>query len=158
MPRKPKKILLKGTGPHLQKEADVAVDIFPGMLAEKDANGEIKPHSSAGGNCVPYIVKEQGYIGNGIDDAYAVGDRATYIIPGKGEEVYAFLAAGENVDPTDVLESAGNGALQAHTPQNVDEGGANTFTINLNAVKFKPVEAVDNSGGVERVRIKVEVI
>lgn len=153
----PNKITLKQYV-EAQKEAPAAIEVTPGELLEETSAGEVQPHSTAGGNCVPLIAKVEGYIGKNIDETYAAGDQVRYEAGHTGEEYHMFLAAGENVSQGDLLESAGNGAFQAHTPQSVDEGGTATYTIYQNAARFKAAESVDNSGGAEAVRIKVEVI
>ena len=119
-------------------------DITPGMLCELSGVDTIRPHSAAAGIPAPLIVAtEASEVGLGIDDAYAVdGEEVNYAIVQQGEWFYGLLAAGEDIAANDILESAGDGTLQADTSGD----------------KFRALEAVDNSAGYEPVRIKVEVL
>lgn len=119
-------------------------DITPGMLCELPTVDTIQPHSSAAGVPAPLIVAvEAAEVGRGIDDDYAVdGEEVNYAIVDSGEWFYGLLAAGEDISANDLLESAGDGTLQADTTGD----------------KFRALEAVDNSAGYEAVRIKVEVL
>jgi hypothetical protein len=119
-------------------------DITPGMLCELPTVDTIRPHSSAAGIPAPLIVAtEATEVGRGIEDAYAVdGEEVNYAIVQQGEWFYGLLAAGEDIAANDLLESAGDGTLQADTSGD----------------KFRALEAVDNSAGYEAVRIKVEVL
>lgn len=138
-----------------QKEAPAAAVITPGELLEETSAGKVQPHSSAGGNCVPLIPKAEDYIGNNIDESYSADDQVRYEVGYPGEEYYMFLAAGENVAEGDLLESNGAGAFQAHT---LPTASGDSSDIYVDAARFKAAEVVDNSGGAEPIRIKVEVV
>ena len=120
------------------------VDITPGMLCQLSGVDTIRPHNSAAGIPAPLIVAvEAPEVGRGIDDAYTVdGEEVNYAHVDSGEWFYGLLAAGEDIAANDILESAGDGTLQADTSGD----------------KFRALEAVDNSAGYEAVRIKVEVL
>lgn len=149
-------ILIKGD-PQKQEEKCAAI-VTPGELLTFNASGLLIPHGTAGGNPNPTMVAmEQEIIGNGIDTDYASGDTVQYLIPKPGDVLYMFLADGENIDKGDPVESDGNGDLQEHTPQAVDEGGAATYTIYANAVLGYAEEDLDNSAGGARARIKVRI-
>ena len=127
-----------------QKEAAAAGAIIPGYLVELKADGELQAHSTAAGDINGlYVAKAEDYIGNTIDEEYSAGDQVRYEVGHNGEEYNMLLAAGESVTKEDLLESAGDGTLQADTGS---------------AARLKAVEVVDNSGGSEPTRIKVEVI
>jgi len=127
-----------------QKEAAAAGAIIPGYLVELKADGELQAHSTGAGDINSlYIAKADDYIGKGIDEDYASGDQVRYEVGHNGEEYNMLLAVGESVTKDDLLESAGDGTLQADTGS---------------AARLKAAETVDNSGGSEAVRIKVEVI
>lgn len=130
--------------------------ITPGQLVEITSGDEIQEHSTAGGNAQPAFARAEEYAGGSIDDDYAVGDTVPYYVGRTGDRFYAFLADGEDVDIGDLLESDGNGDLQAHTPQAVDESGSATYTIYGQAARFKALEAKAPSGS--NTRIKIEVI
>lgn len=152
----PNKTKLKGSP--IRKEGKAGGAITPGHLVDYDVNGDIVVHASAGQNAVPTFAAEQDYIGGDIEKAYASSDQVAYNFYKQGEEVYAFLAASENVAKGSLLESAGDGSLQVHSPQAVDEGGTATYTVYNNAVVGRALEDVDNSAGGSAVRIKVEVL
>jgi len=135
----------------VEDEADAAAAITPGMLVEYDANGDVQPHSNAANQDgtrplfadLPFDpFKEK-------SDDYAAGERVSlgYVEP--GVETDALLAAGENVDPTTPLVSAGDGTLRA-----LDTAGGD----DPDAVIAYPTESVDNGGGAEAVRCGVEVV
>lgn len=153
----PKTVLLKGDP--IGKEAISASGsaITPGQLIELTSGDEVQEHSTAGGNAQPIIARAEEYAGGSIDDDYAVGDTVPFYVGRSGDEFYAFLADGEDVSIGDYLESDGNGDLQAHTPQAVDEGGTATYTIYGEAIVFKALEALNNTSGTPS-RIKVEVV
>jgi len=146
---KPKTVLLKGSP--LRKEAEAGAPITPGMLLKFGANDTVVPHDVAGGNARKAFALEWDPAKE-IDDPYAVGDQVMYAIFRPGEEVYALLAAGENVSKGDALESAGDGSLRKHTPPTV--GGE---AVNIAAIVGFALETVNNSGGTGPVRIRVEV-
>lgn len=151
----PKNIVLKGDP--IRKERIANEALTPGELLDIDADSELIPHGTAGGNATPLFCVEAEQIGEGIDDDYSAGDQTQYVVGRPGDEIYAFLKAGENVADGDELESDGAGALQAHTPQAVDEGGTATYTIYARGIVARAIEDKDNSAGTARVRIKVEV-
>lgn len=121
------------------EEIVAAGAILPGMLIEEGASGVIA-HNSAGENILPMFALEDELQGNGIDDAYASGDLVSVWIPGRGDQVYAILADGENVAVGDLLESNGAGYLQKHTA-----GSAGVVEYPLAVVGYA-TEALDLSG------------
>lgn len=151
----PKTIILKGDP--LRDEGVAAEAITPGEILAWDATPELIPHGSAGGNWLGLIAVEEDFVGDDIDTDYATSDTVQVAYPRRGDVVYAFLAAGENVSKGDPLESDGAGALQAHTPQAVDEGGAATYTIYADGIVGYAEEDKNNSGGSVRVRVKVRI-
>ncbi len=138
----PKTVLLSGDP--LCREAISATGsaIDPGMIIEITTDGEAQEHSTAGGNAAALFAREEDYAGGSISDTYAVGDNVPYMANRPGDQVYAFLATGNDASVGDFLESDGNGALQVSTSQ---------------AVVCKAVEALNNTSG-SNSRIKVEVV
>ncbi|MCB0092370.1 MAG: hypothetical protein KDE54_30985 [Caldilineaceae bacterium] len=130
--------------------------IFDDMLASATvtpgeflaiSSGALIPHGTAAGTNVLRLVAVQPWAKTvagtkGIDTTYASGDRVRYVMPQRGDSVYAFLEAGANVAKGAPLESGAAGNLQASTTGDV-----------LAYAK----EAVNNSGGGTRVRIRVWV-
>lgn len=142
-------ILIKGDP--IQKEGNAAETITPGELITFDGSGDIIPHGSAGENAQPRFAKEEDYGGQSIDTDYAAGERVPYYVNRKGDEVQAFLAAGQNVAKDTPLVSDGSGGLTAYTAPTAVED------VYPNAIVAYAAEAKDNSGSAERARIKVEV-
>jgi hypothetical protein len=139
----PKKIFLKG-GPMGKEGLAGAAGILPGMLVERAAGGTVVVHATAGGPALPAFARPNEVIGNGIDVAYNDEDTVLYGVASSGHEVYAVVAASAPAIGDGVyLESAGDGTLAA---------------VTTGTAVAKALEAVDNSGGAESARIKVEVL
>jgi hypothetical protein len=123
-------------------------DITPGMILEFAGTTvlTIQPHSNASAIPSPKLVADVApwRLGQGIDDDYDEDGELVqvhHLLP--GDQFYALLAAGENVDSyADRLGSDGAGALQVAT----------TYAF------LRPLELVDNSAGYVSVRIRVEVL
>lgn len=134
----------------------VSKSILPGMLIERTTadtppDGDWQPHSTAGGFAEAAVALELGFVadipfqtfsGGTIDDAYAAADLVRMHLCQPGDEMYMLLAASATaVVLTDFLESAGDGTLRKAS--------------STNQRLFKPLEAVDNSAGAARARIRV---
>jgi len=152
-------ILLKGDP--IAKEYPLATskDITPGMLCEITSTGYIQAHSTAGGNASPLFAQQQfSDPEKDIDDAYTVDAEQVHgILCRPGDEVYAWLADGQNVARSALLESNGAGALRAHTPPVISEDASGTDVF-MRAPVVRAIEAVNNSAGGAIARIKVEVL
>ena len=137
----------------INNEYNAASAITPGELIEVNSSGKVQAHSSAGENVLPMFAFEGELQGRAIDDDYDADDPVQCWIPRTGDEVYAFLADGENASEGDFLESDGAGALQVHTPD-----GSST-TIYSNQIVGVALEDLDISGSSgTRQRIKVRII
>lgn len=131
------------------KEGVAGAAITPGHLIEFDGSGQLQPHATAGGVARKAFAHELAAAGQSIDTAYVVGGTVKYGVHRSGDEVYAFLDAGEEVSQGDPLQSAGNGALEAlESPGEESAGGS--------LVAFA-AEDLDNSGGASPVRLRAEV-
>lgn len=142
-----------------QKEENAGATVTPGELLEYAADGDVQPHSTVpatdtDGSAQPRFA-DRGFGNDGVDDDYSAGERVKTVIGRRGDEINAFLAAGENVSKGDALESAGNGALQAHTGSD-DADSTSTQTYYDGAIVAYAAEDVDNSGGGSPVRIDAE--
>jgi hypothetical protein len=127
--------------------------ITPGMLVET-VNGEVRPHSTQGGNADRLFAVE----GLNIDpDSKTMGDidvdydddnGAVKVARCKGGElIYALLGAGQSVSIDGLLQSASDGYLMAYaTPTNLP----------LRPVA-RATETVNNAAGTSPARIKVRV-
>ncbi len=153
----PNRIILKGSPIYKERPLKASVDITPGMLCDYDG-ADVKPHATAGGNASPIFAVENEIIGDDIDTAYTSdGETVKLAFCNPGAEVYAWLETGNNVSIGDLLESNGAGALQKHTAQAVNEGGAATYTIYARGPVARAIEAQNNTSGANA-RIKVEVL
>jgi len=119
----PDTIIIQAKDPH-RKEELASAAITPGELLEfvpsgggADA-GQLRAHATAGGFAVPMFALEEGYVGGGIDDDYADGDRVTYGVFTTGDVVYGFLASGEDAGKGEPLESAASGYLRVSQTSN----------------------------------------
>lgn len=138
----PKTIDLYGKG--IQNEAAALGAITPGMLIERGTNG-VQAHSTAGGPATPAFAVEYDLTGGTIDDDYAAGDQVIYRTFAPGSAVYALVAAGAAaIAGNALLQSAGDGTMLTAATDDVAVAQA--------------LEAVDNSGGSEVARIKIEII
>lgn len=164
----PNKVLLHGRDDDTRfGEANAA--ITPGELIERtgtnasgaDSNGLFQPHSSVpstdtDGSSISRFAVDYSGTGRDLDQDYQDGDDMEYRVGLTGDEIYAFLDAGESVTEDQSLESAGNGALQAHTGAD-DADTTATQTYYDGAIVGYATEAVDNSGGTGPVRLKIVV-
>lgn len=103
------KIVLIGMGRH--EEAVAAGAITPGHLIKLDSAGKVVVHASEGQYAERLFAKEDALQGNTKDTAYASGDVVSYHVAVPGDEIFAYIKAGENVAIGDQLISAGDGTL-----------------------------------------------
>lgn len=122
--------------------------IIPGMLIELMTTNKVRAHATAEGNALPMFALEDELQGKGIDDNYSALDPVQIWIPQRGEEVYAILADGYDVDISDWLASNGNGYLREHTAETESWGvsEAGEVTVNPLQIVAQALEAVDSSG------------
>lgn len=150
----PKTIVLRGQP--IRKEGLAGDVIVPGMLLGFDGSGDLIPHGVAGGNAAPAFADVSDFLGRTIDRPHfpedelndRPADQVLYVVAAPGDEIYAFLAVGQNVAKGAFLESDGNGALRAFSNQ------ANQFA----AIVCRALEAANNSAGRAAARIRVEVM
>jgi len=146
-----KTIWLKGDG--LVKEANAGGAITPGHLVFIATDGDVEVHGTAAVNAIPAFALEADFIGKGIDVAYAAGERVQYLMPQRGAEIFALVAASAAaIVIGDYLESAGDGTVRILT------AAAATSEAARQSVVARAIEAVDNSGGGSPARIKIEVV
>lgn len=126
------------------EELEAAGTITPGMLIEVTSAGKVQAHSTSGGNALKVFALEDELQGNGIDVDYDSGDQVQCWIPGRGDQVYAFLADGESVAIGDFLESNGDGKLKKHTAP--IDSASDVTTIYAECIVGQATEAVDMSG------------
>lgn len=137
--------------------------LYPGALVELDSYGQVKNHSTAGGNALPMFALEDEFQGRGIDTIYAAGTKVQVWIPNRGEVVLGILADGEDVAIGDFLESNGAGYLRKHV---ADYGDSHTGTVQqaIVGVVLEEMDASADSSGQDmgaglgvnkRVRVRV---
>lgn len=104
-------IVTKGRGVRMERLAASAFN--PGHLIELTSSDTFQKHSVAGGPAAPLVAVEYDITGNGIDTAYATGDRVFGQMLNAGDEFYGYVgAAALAITLGDRLESAGNGTLR----------------------------------------------
>jgi len=128
-------------------EEKVAIEaIIPGHLLEVVASG-VKKQTDDAANVAPIFALERDELGNGIDDAYAIGDVVKMGTFKPGDRVYGWLASGQNVAEGDYLTGTTAGLL--------------TKTSVAASVRLaKAVESVDTTGSapVAGTRIRAEIV
>lgn len=147
-----KTITIKGNG--IRKEADAGGTITPGHLIDW-SGADLVVHATAGGNAQKMFALEADLVGDGIEVDYAANGRVQYSVFQAGEEVYAWLAAGESVVKGDYLESNGAGLLRKH----VAEVGSGAAAVVTKQIVARAHEILDlSASGVAAARIIVEII
>jgi hypothetical protein len=148
-------IIIKRLGAEVIEEyTATAVAIKPGYLLELASATTVQAHSTAGGNVVPpmFAIEDQ-MQGKAITADYAVSSKIQCWIPRKGDQVYAYLADGENVSAGDFLESGGDGTLKKHVADasNVPVIGDNIVGVALEAVDLSA--SANTAAGRIKIRI-----
>lgn len=138
-------------------EADAASAVTPGMLCEFDSNGDLQPHSTAGGQIGPKIfAREDDMQGNTISDAYSASDRLFANVGRPGDEIYALIEDSENISIGDLLVSAGDGRLKKFT-----EDSSAAVVVETSRIVGVALEAIDlssdSSGETDQGRAKIMV-
>jgi hypothetical protein len=132
--------------------------ITPGHLSERVTATTVRKHATAGGDVDEVLVAvEDDLQGNDISDAYAADDRVQLNHFGSGDEVYMWLADGENVAFGDQLESNGDGTLRKAIAQTVAASADDdilTKRIVSTAMEAKDLSASSNTAAG---RIKVRI-
>lgn len=143
------RIVLIGDGRH--KELVAAAAITPGHLIEVTSAGKFQVHSTEGGYAERCFATEDALQGNTISDAYSTGDQVMGYLALPGDEIYAWLKAGEDIDIGDELISDGDGTLI--------ENGSEASGTTVKQVVAIATEALDLSGsGAVTTRLKVRVL
>jgi len=145
----PNKIKLIGYGHH--EEANAAEALNPGHLVEIDSSGEVQKHATEGGLAERLFAKEDALQGKTVDDAYAADDVVSIHAALPGDNVWAYLQAGQNVAIGDKLISGGDGTL-------IEDGQEGSATTVRQAVAVA-LEALDlSASGAVDTRLAVRVL
>jgi len=117
----------------LTKYSDVIVEydaggtITPGMLLELESDGDVVAHNTAGANVAPIMFALENTLeGKGINDNYASGAKVQCWIPYRGDIVYCLLNDDDTFSIGDMVESDGEGRIQAHA---ADPGDSTTGSV-----------------------------
>lgn len=138
-------------GDFRREEALAASTITPGMVIEETSAGKFQAHSTEGGDGVLLFAEIDALQGNTLDDDYSADDLVSANVELPGNEVQAFLKAGENVIIGAALVSAGDGTLIA-------EGSVSSGTT-VKKVFAKAREAKDlSASGAVNTRIRVMLL
>lgn len=144
----PSRIHLKGMGRH--EEALAAGVVRPGQLLRWNVDGDVVPHNIVGGQAERLFALEDALQGRPITTDYASAERVSIVIANPGDEIYAWLAVGESVQPGDFLRSDGFGHLESSSESGLT-AGVDSVAVAL--------ETLDNSeSGDINARIKVRVL
>ena len=134
------------------EEYEAGGTITPGMLLEENSEGKVVAHSNAGEFAEKMFALEDELQGKGIDDDYASGDKVQCWIAGRGDQVYAILADGQNVAVGDILESDGNGALEKAV---AETASATTYPGSVVAVALEAVDTTNSAVATARIKVRV---
>lgn len=160
----PNSIILKRLGAEVIEEITAtAVAIKPGYLLEMASATTVQAHSSAEGNVLPMFALEDWPQGKAITADYAVSTKIQVWIPRRGDQVYAYLADGQNASAGDFLESNGAGALQVHVSETESwdqASGAGAITVPPNPIVGVALEALDltdsaNLSALGRIKVRI---
>lgn len=155
----PSTITLRGDPIASEARAKASEAIKPGMLVQLHTDGTLKKHATAKAATAAAFAREMDIAGGSIDDAYEDSDTVLYSTYRPGDWVYSWLKAGNDVAAGALLESAGDGTLQALTA--LSQAGTSPFAVTVGGVALcRALEAVDNDPGTggAAVRIRVEVL
>lgn len=127
-------------GDYRHEEALASGSVKPGYLLEiTSATADtVKAHATEGGYSERAFAKEDALQGNTKSTTYATTTRVMYNLELPGNEVQAFLKAGENVTKGEQLISAGDGTLIA-------KGSATSAGVVMQVIAIA-MEALDLSG------------
>ena len=138
-------IALRGM-PVIDEQEKALEALTPGHLVELTSTG-VQKNTDDAANVAAAFVLERDESGQGIDVAYAIGDKVKVGVFRPGDRVYAFLASGQNVAKGAYLTGNTAGLLTA-------TGVAAGVRI------ARALEAKDTSGSapVAGTRIRVEIV
>lgn len=134
-----------------KEEALAGGAITPGMLVELNSAGKVIAHNSEGAVHERMFAEEDALQGRTIATAYALNELVQLWLAQPGDEVNAWLKAGENVAKGAILISAGDGTFIA--------SGSEASATTVQQYSAVAQEAVDLSGsGAVNTRIRVRVL
>jgi hypothetical protein len=128
-----RKCVLKGTG--IRNEYEAGGVITPGHLLTISSTSVVTVHILEGQNAVPRFAVEEDFLGRGIDDDYASGERCQTETLHIGQQINALVAASQvAIAIGDELTSGGDGTLRAVTAGSPTIGDEAVVAIALSTV------------------------
>ena len=143
-----KSVITRNSDATVEDEGTAGASITPGMLVERDVNGEYIPHSSAAMPVSEVAVLNQFDPSKDLEDPTEAGARIDTEHLTAGVEWQALLADGETVDETTYLVSDGAGGVRAFDAAGGDDPAG---------IIAKATEEVSNSSG-DYVRVTAEYL
>jgi len=158
----PETIVLKGAEHVIQNEATAGGTIKPGHLIALGSAGTVAVHAVAGGSAPEkaFAFEDDGQ-GRGIDDAYdsTTHKNVRYGLCAPGVEIYAWLKDAEIAVIGSKLESAGDGSLKVHDPQDGTFAspavGVRTGQVIAVALQALDLSASPPATGNHRIKVRV---
>lgn len=158
----PDTIILQG-GEERNRKNDAQVvnsGITPGKLIEKidvDTSGAkdtfaVQPHQTDDEKTAPHVALEYAKGGRGIDDDYSVDDHVEYYTAQDGDELYMFIAGGED------LTTSANADVSAGDTLGPDGNGNLRDGVTAGNEMFQANENISNANTSSANRIRVERI
>lgn len=140
----PKTIILRSVNTPFQKEGAAASAITPGDILERTSTGTLQRRSTADVTGPKLVANINDLLGKEITDDYATSANVSAVYLSPGDEVYAFVAAAASaiIIGDDLSFDAAGGFAKAAS----------------GLVVATALEAVDNSGGGSKARLRVEMI
>lgn len=139
-------VVTKNSTEVVEDEGTAGAAITPGMLVERDVNGEVVPHGSPAMPAHEFADLNTFAPSKGLEDATEIGMRVDTGHPTAGVETQALLADGESVDPETFLVSDGAGGVRAYDAAGGDDAAG---------IVARATETVNNtSGGYVRVNME----
>jgi len=153
-----KTIILKGT-PKQETCKIGEASMYPGALVEELTARTVTMHATEAGNAEKMFLIEDALQGKEISDVFTNAAQCQVAHCKSGDEIYAWLADGENASVGEALVSAGSGGDLQCFSASQDFGSDNTGNIYPDAIVAYALEAVDldGSSNTAHSRIKVRV-
>ncbi len=150
---KPQNKILVGGAPLVEELQSEGTSIKPGLLVKKGTGDhQVALAGAVAKDILGVVDYDPRYK---ITDTFPDGHPVRVL---KGPIVVVLtLASGENVAKGARLEAAANGEVQAHTGQDVNEGGTSTYTITWDTIIGYAEESVDASGGAEQIMVRLVI-
>ena len=126
---------IENRGPGYEQEYKAGESgIYPGMLVDLNAAGELIKHATSEVQTPVILAMEDALQGNTVATVYLDNNRVPVLIPSKGAVVNALVESGQNVTIGDVFVSGGNGLF-------IETESATSGVLNAGAL-VKAIETI----------------